>query len=70
MLIDNSLGFKALPDFKCYLVLNVGGQQQILSVKNFQRYLLCLVLWPSKGQTLLERQVKMTCNQQPCISRF
>ena len=53
-----------------YLVLNVGGQQQILSVKNCQKYLLRLVLWPSKGQTLLERQVEMTCGQQPRISHF
>ena len=53
-----------------YLVLNVGGQQQILSVKNCQRYLLRLVLWPSEGQTLLQRQVEMTCDQQPPISRF
>ena len=53
-----------------YLVLSVEGQQQILSVKNCQRYLLRVVLWPSKGQTLLNRQVEMTCDQQPRISHF
>ena len=76
-----NLYFKAAPawsisskqmelDAELYLVLNVEGQQQILSVKNCQRYLLRLVLWPSKGQTLLERQVEMTCDQQPRISHF
>ena len=51
-------------------VLNVGGQQQILPVKNCQRYLLHLLLWPSKGQTLLERQIEITCGQQPRIPHF
>ena len=51
----------ALPD------LNVGEQQKILSVRNSQSYSLGLVLWPSKGQTLLEKQVKMNCGQEPRI---
>ena len=38
--------------------------------KNVSEIFTGLVLWPSEGQTLLERQVEMTCGQQPRISHF
>ena len=52
----------ALPGFKCWRAAANS------LCENCQRYLLRLVLWPSKGQTLLESQVEMTCGQQPRIS--
>ena len=54
----------ALPGYKCWRATGNYFREKC------QRYLLGLVLWPSKGQTLLERQVKMTCGQQPHISHF
>ena len=57
-------GPRALSGFKCWReAVNV-------SLKKCQRYLLGLILWLSKGQRLLERQVEKTCCQQPRISHF
>ena len=57
----------ALPLFKCW---RAAVNSLCEKVCEFTEKLLGLALWPTKGQTLLERQVKMSCDQQPYISHF
>ena len=52
------------PGFKCWRAAANSLCEKLSEI------LLRLVLWPSKGQTLLERQVEMTCGQQPRISHY
>ena len=57
-------GSPALPGFKCWRAAANSFCEKLSEI------FTALVLWPSKGQTLLDRQVEMTCNQQPHISHF
>ena len=54
----------ALPGFKCWKAAAnslCNKLSEIFTASGVE---------PSKGQTLLERQVEMTCDQQPRISYF
>ena len=57
-------GPEALPGFKCWRAAANSLCEKLSEIFTASG------AWPSEGQPFLQRQVEMTCDQQPPISRF